>query len=170
VFFFAALVGSGFGATASGAANSSRVPLPAGRYPSKISRMVCSQKAAREVSEVLGVSANVEPPTWEKHLYSCRYAYPNGSLVLSVKELSSWGQTLSYFHGLGARLGDRRRLGNLGQGAFQTANGSTVVRKDWKVLLVDISRLPAQFGVPATSRSDVAATVSDVILGCWSGD
>jgi hypothetical protein len=45
-----------------------------------------------------------------------------------------------------------------------------VVRKDWKVLLVDSSGLPAQFGVPSTSSGDVAVTVADVILGCWAGD
>lgn len=61
-------------------------------------------------------------------------------------------------------------LGNLGQGAFTTTDGSVVVRKDWKVLLVDISGLPARFGVPPTSAADVADTVADVILGCWAGD
>jgi hypothetical protein len=45
-----------------------------------------------------------------------------------------------------------------------------VVRKDWKVLVVDSSGLPAQFGVPPTSSGDVAVTVGDVILGCWAGD
>jgi hypothetical protein len=45
-----------------------------------------------------------------------------------------------------------------------------VVRKDWKVLTVDIAPLPAQFGKPATSKADVAYTVADIILGCWDGD
>jgi hypothetical protein len=45
-----------------------------------------------------------------------------------------------------------------------------VVRKDWKVLLVNIAGLPAQFAVPPTNRADVAVTVADVILGCWDGD
>ena len=67
-------------------------------------------------------------------------------------------------------MGKKRDLQGLGQGAFQTTDGSIVVRKDWKVLLVDISGLPPQFGVPATSSGDVAVTVGDVILGCWSGD
>ncbi len=54
--------------------------------------------------------------------------------------------------------------------AFQTTNGSVVVRKDWKVLLVNSTGLPPQFGQPPTSSGDVAVTVSDVILGCWAGD
>jgi hypothetical protein len=67
-------------------------------------------------------------------------------------------------------LGKARTLANLGQGAFQTTDGSVVVRKDWKVLLVNISGLPAQFAVPPTSPANVAVTVADVILGCWDGD
>ncbi len=59
---------------------------------------------------------------------------------------------------------------NLGQGAFQTTDGSMVVRKDWKVLLVNTAGLPAQFGQPPTSSGEVAVTVADVILGCWDGD
>ena len=71
-------------------------------------------------------------------------------MALSVKELSSWAQTYAYFD---ARhpTGQARTLQGLGQGAFQTTDGSVVVRKDWKVLLVDSSGLPAQFGVPPTS-------------------
>jgi hypothetical protein len=87
-----------------------------------------------------------------------------------VKELSSWRQTLAYFHGLGTQLGDTETLGNLGQGAFRTSGGDVVVRKDWKVLLVDVSGLPPQFGAPPTSATDVAFTVADLILGCWDGD
>ncbi len=132
--------------------------------------MVCQNKAQGELAEVLGVQAVVQTPTWIDHLYSCRYQYPNGSMVLSVKELSSWAQTKGYFAMLGRQLGDTGKLGNLGQGAFTTSNGSVVVRKDWKVLLVDITALPPQFGVPPTTKADIADSVSDVILGCWAGD
>jgi hypothetical protein len=105
-----------------------------------------------------------------EHLYTCRYQYPNGTFVLSVKELSSWPQTLAYFHSLGTSMGDTGSLGNLGQGAFTTSDGSVVVRKDWKVLLVNIAPLPAQFGKPPTTKADVAYTVAAIILGCWAGD
>ena len=89
---------------------------------------------------------------------------------MTVKELSSWNETYAYYDSLAARLGRTRTLYSLGQAAFQTTDGSVVVRKDWKVLLVDVSGLPAQFGVPPTSSSSVAVTVADVILGCWAGD
>lgn len=148
----------------------SKKPLPAGRYPSPIAKMVCAAKAQREISEALGVTAVVDPPTWEDHLYACRYTYSNGSFTLSVKELSSWGQTLSYFHGLGSQLGVSQQIRELGQGAFQAPDGGVVVRKDWKVLDVDVTGLPAEFGNPAYPARDAAVTVADVILGCWDGD
>jgi hypothetical protein len=151
-------------------ATANRRPLPAGRKPSPIAVMVCRTKVQREIAEVLGMRAKVTGRTWVDHTYSCRYGYANGSFELSVKELSSWSQTLAYFHGLGARLGDVQLLGNLGQGAFRTSTGDVVVRKDWKVLLVDVSGLPSTFGVPPTPATDVGYTVADVILGCWDGD
>lgn len=158
------------GADASPSAITPSSPLPAGSRPSEISKMVCKSEAQQKIAQALGTTAVVETPTWRGHLYSCRYAYPNGGITLSVKELSSWGQTLSYFRGLGAALGRTETLPDLGQDAFQVRNGSVVVRKDWKVLLVDVSGLPAQFGTPATPSGNVAVVVADLILGCWSGD
>jgi hypothetical protein len=147
-----------------------RAPLPAGPKPSPIATMVCRSEAQREIKEVLGEKAKVGDKTWINHDYTCRYDYPNGSFELSVKELSSWTQTRTYFHNLGVQLGHPQKLRNLGQAAFRAANGDVAVRKDWKVLLVNVSGLPPQFGQPPTSSTDVAYTVADVILGCWSGD
>ncbi len=48
-------------------------------------------------------------------------------------------------------------------------DGSVVVRKDYKVLLIDVTKLPPQFGVPPASRGDVAINVAETIMGCWSG-
>ncbi len=132
--------------------------------------MVCAPEARQEIARVLGVRASVSSPTWIAHAYSCRYRYPDGEFVLTVKELSSWPQTLAYYAALGREQGRTPTVPRLGQGSFQTAIGSMVVRKDWKILTVDISGLPAQFGRPPTSRGDVAVTVADVILACWSGD
>ena len=132
--------------------------------------MVCQPKAAGEIQDVLGETAVVEDRTWAHDLYSCRYRFSAGTMVLSVKELSSWQQTYSYFGMLGKKLGETSTVANLGQGAFQVKNGSVVVRKDWKILLVDITGLPSRFGLPPTSSGDVAATVAFIILGCWAGD
>ncbi len=167
-----ALVAAGCssGTSVSNSLTNSTKPLPAGSNPSPIARQVCQADAQAEIASALGEKATVSKPMWADHLYSCRYTYPTGSMALSVKELSSWAQTFAYFDAVGVRMGRVRSLANLGQGAFQTTDGSVVVRKDWKVLLVDSSALPAQFGVPPTSSGDVAVTVADVILGCWAGD
>jgi len=165
-----ALVAAGCSGGAASTTPTTRAPLPAGPNPSAISKQVCAKEARHDIAEVLGETATVSTPTWQDHLYSCHYVYSTGSMELSVKELSSWAQTKAYFRSLAARMGESRTLKGLGQAAFQTANGSMVVRKDWKVLVVDTSTLPAQFGVPPTSSGDVAVTVSDVILGCWAGD
>ncbi len=146
-------------------------PEPAGPTPSEIALMVCQSKASSEIQDVLGETAVVEDRTWKDHLYSCRYQFKTGSIALSVKELSSWAQTYAYFAMLGKTLHKTSTpLPDLGQGAFQVRNGSVVVRKDWKILLVDITGLPSEFGEPPTSSGDVAATVADIILGCWAGD
>lgn len=149
---------------------SAEAPAPAGRYPSSISKEVCSAKAQTEIADVLGVAAKVSVPTWSQHLYSCDYRYKTGTMVLSVKELSSWNATFGYFDGLASRLHKVTTIYQLGQGGFRVRNGSVVVRKDWKVLLVNVSGLPQQFGQPYSDVSGVALSVAGVILGCWSGD
>jgi hypothetical protein len=156
--------------TSSSSATASHTPLPAGNLPSEISKMVCASEAQQKAAAVMGVTAVVKTPVWSEHLYSCQYTYPNGAFTLSVKELSSWQQTLSYFKGLGSKLGRSKTLYELGQGAFQVQDGSVVVRKDWKVLLVDVSGLPSRFGSPSAPRGLVAQGVAELILGCWSGD
>ncbi len=152
--------------------STTRPPDPAGATPSPLATQICATEARQDIASSLGEAAAVLTPTWSvaQHLYSCEYRYPSGSMTLSMKELSSWPQTYAYFDSLQTQLGKSSDLENLGQGAFQTTDGSVVVRKDWKVLLVNSSGLPSQFGVPPTSSGDVAVTVADVILGCWAGD
>lgn len=164
------MVAAALGLAACSSSSTTEGPEPAGATPSPIATMVCAPKAQNEIDGALGLTATVGGRSWVDHRYACRYAYQSGAMTLSVQELSSWTQTYAYFHRLGADLGVQRTLGNLGQGAFQTTDGSVVVRKDWKVLLVDVSALPPDFGVPPTSSGDVAVTVADLILGCWAGD
>jgi hypothetical protein len=132
--------------------------------------MVCQPKATHEIDEAVGEVAIMSRPTWVAHLYSCRFRYATGAMTLSVKELSSWPQTLGYFGRLGTRLNRTTALYNLGQGAFIARDGSVVVRKDWKVLLVDTGSLPSRFGQPLTTRGQIALAVAGLILGCWHGD
>ncbi len=165
---------SGGTAATRGIPSTTQAPKPAGATPSPIAVQVCSKEAQTDMASALGERAQVSTPTWADERYACTYDYPHadpaGSFELSVKELSSWSQTYAYYDGLAAELGKVQDLQSLGQGAFQTTDGSVVVRKDWKVLLVDDTGLPPQFGVPPTDKADISVTVADVILGCWAGD
>jgi hypothetical protein len=149
---------------------SAESPLPAGKSPSAIARMVCTEETAGEIAQVVGAKASVTAPTWADHLYSCGYRYREGTMVLSVKELSSWTQTYAYFDELAQTLHKTASVRGLGQGAFVAGDGSVVVRKDWKILLVDISGLHGMVGSPPSSPNGVALDAAGVILGCWSGD
>jgi len=132
--------------------------------------MVCQKKAAGEIAQVLGARATVSAPTWIHHSYSCSYHYSQGSMVLSVKELSSWSETYAYFDKLAGKLHKTMPIYGLGQGAFRVRDGSIVVRKDWKILLVDTSGLHGQVGSPRSTPSEVALDAAAVVLGCWNGD
>ena len=149
---------------------STESPLSAGKSPSAIARMVCAKEAAGEIAQVVGAKASVTAPTWADHLYSCGYHYSKGTMVLSVKELSSWTETYAYFDKLAETLHKTAPVKGLGQGAFVAGDGSVVVRKDWKILLVDISGLHGMVGSPPNPRNTVALDAAAVILDCWSGD
>jgi len=132
--------------------------------------MVCAKEAQAALVVSLGATpVQVTTPTWADHVYSCQYVYPTGTFSLSVKELDNAKQTAAYYTGFGARLGRRPGRLAVGQGAYVTTDGSVVVRKDWKVLYVDVSHLPPQFGQPPQAASDAALSVAATILGCWSG-
>ena len=166
-----AILAIGLGIAGCGSATSSaESPKPAGKSPAAISRMVCAEEAAGEIAEVVGAKASVTAPTWSDHVYSCGYRYREGTMVLSVKELSSWSQTYAYFDQLAQSLHKTAPVKGLGQGAFVVGDGSVVVRKDWKILLVDISGLHGTVGSPPASRDTVALDAASVILDCWSGD
>jgi hypothetical protein len=148
-------------------------PIPvgvAGNAPSASAVMVCAPEAQRDIAGLLGINTTVvSPPTWRDHIYSCRYVYTNGSFVLSVKELSSPDETTAYVNSLGMALGRRSPDIPLGDGAFQTRNGSMVMRKDNKVLYVNTNEIPATFGIPSVPHDSVAQFVTAAIAGCWTG-
>jgi hypothetical protein len=153
-----------------GAARVRHVAEPAGPNPSESAQMVCSPEAQNDLASALGVASTaVTQPTWVDHVYACRYVYTDGTMALSVKELSSNAETTAYFNSLAAQLGVSRRLPGVAQGAFVTGNGSLVLRKDYKVLYVDTSGLPEPFGSGFRTRDQAAVGVGVTLLGCWTG-
>ena len=157
--------------TSAGPGTTEHVAKLASKNPSESAKMICESEAANDIyNQATGVKT-IKPfkPTWVDHVYSCAYVYPNGAVMrLSVKELSSDAETTAYFDSLAQKLGKEKDQA-IGQGAFTTKNGDLVVRKDYKVLLVDVSKLPASFGVPADTRENVAINVGATIMSCWTG-
>jgi hypothetical protein len=143
----------------------------AGPNPSVSAKMICGEAKEDIAQQAIGLDT-VKPlaPTWSDHVYSCRYLYKGGAaMTLSVKEMSSVDETSAYFDAMGDRLGRGGKLAGIGEAAYETRDGSVVTRKDYRVLLVDVSKLPAQFGLPARTRGDVALAVATTIMECWTG-
>lgn len=76
--------------------------------------------------------------------------------------------TTDYFKELAKKYGRTQNLIGLGQGAFIAKNNDAIARKDYKVLLIDVTKVPADF-IPAMNRSDVATNIAVAIMGCWAG-
>jgi len=147
------------------------VAKQASNVPSVSAKMICETEAQTDIYESATGVKTVAPfePTWVDHVYSCDYVYPGGVMMrLAVKEVSSEAETTAYFDSLATKLHKTNATVGI-PGAFQTRDGSVVVRKDFKVLLVDVTKLPERFGVPAAPRGDVAINVAAAIMGCWVG-
>jgi hypothetical protein len=177
----AALVLAGCGSSSSSSKPKSSAPTttatdpsptaqPAGATPSESAAMICAEEAQRDLEASLGAKpVQVTKPTWVDHVYSCTYRYADGSFLLTVKELNNLAETTAYYEALRARLGERPGPIALGNGAFMATDGSVVVRKDFKVLHVDTTHLPARFGTPPQDRSDAGLTIAATIMSCWTG-
>jgi hypothetical protein len=134
--------------------------------------MICAAEAKTDIAQSAIGFDTIQPlaPKWVDHVYSCDYVYKGGAkMTLSVKELSNADETTAYFNSLAQKLGRTRDI-PLAQGGFRTTNGSAVVRKDYKVLLVDVSGLPQEFGIPASPRGDDAVNVAFTVMNCWTGE
>jgi hypothetical protein len=143
-----------------------------GAPPSESSKMICSAEGQGAIAGSLGVTPRPIKPTWANEVYTCNYVYPNGTMTLSVREYPSDAAAMQAFNAAKTQLGGVPASGGtvLGQGTFQVpSNDSLYVVKDNKLLKVDVSKLPANFGSPALGRSDVALTVGVTIMGCWTG-
>jgi hypothetical protein len=138
--------------------------------PSKSAKMVCATEAQEDIAGTLRVKpTTVTTPTWNNSVYSCQYVYPNGPVTLSVKELRNGAATGRYFEKLGKTLDRRPGKVALGGDAFTARDGSVVVRKDFKVLDVDISQLTGKLGTPPMDPPIIALNIAATVMGCWTG-
>lgn len=164
----AGLAACGIPASAPTAPNPSQLSADGNPAPGTV--MACSDEVRDETVIYLGIEpTSITTPTWADRLYGCTYIYSGGSIALSIKELATPQDATAYANTLGDRLG---RLGDrvpLGDGAFTTRTQSMVMQKDAKVLLVDTSNLPAEFGDPPAAPATIAQLVTAVIAACWTG-
>jgi hypothetical protein len=140
-----------------------------GAPPSVSSQMICNQEGQGAIAGSLGVKPAPIKPTWADEIYACKYVYANGTMTLSVHEYPNNAAAMQAFNQLKTQLHGVPAQTVLGQGTFQAPDDSLYVVKDNKLLKVDVSKLPANFGSPPLSRSDVALTVGVTIMGCWTG-
>jgi hypothetical protein len=140
--------------------------------PSVSAQMVCEPEAVKDIQTVIGIPAKVSKPSWnaETHTFSCNYVYPQGTMTLTVREFDNADETTAYYNQRATDLGGKDQdLQGLGNGGFTTKNGDTVIRKDYKVLTIDTTKLPAQFGAPPDTRANDGINVAATIMGCWTG-
>jgi hypothetical protein len=173
VVLVAGLAIAGCGSSSKGADPGTTTTVDAGHppssQPSASSKMICSKEAQTDIAASIGVKAKVSTPTWVNDVYSCGYTYSAGVITLSVKENDNAAETTKEYNADAAKLGRRPAVVSFGQGAYITTNGSVIVRKDFKVLDVDVSKIPLKFGSPAQDRSDVALSIAATVMSCWTG-
>ncbi|MFE2916251.1 hypothetical protein [Kitasatospora indigofera] len=136
--------------------------------PSPASLMVCAGSVPMQLAGAFGTEPATAPAgTWAQHLYTCTYAYAEGTLLITVKELADRDTAAAHFAGLRGSAGPVTTVEGLGDAAYTQADGSTVVLRDSSVLTVDVHRLPERFGKPPRTRSNVSVTAATTVMICW---
>lgn len=139
--------------------------------PSPEATMICDAEVQEDLAATLRVQPSKPPTsTWRDHLFTCTYTYSTGTMVLSVMELADDPAAIAYYAAKRKSFATTTSHRIDDQDGFSGPNGSVFVRKDAKVLHVDISRLPARFGQPPFPRAIAALNVATTIMGCWTGD
>jgi hypothetical protein len=154
----------------SGSPASSSTGSPSTGGPSVSALMVCSTEAQSDVEDAIGVGLSAPPASdFTDGVFTCDYAYPTGTMVLTVKDLPDQASTLAYVNAGLANFKTVRSLPGLGDAAYSDDTSTVFVRKDNKVLRVDTSGLPTTFGQPPHTRSVIAIAVAAAIILCWTG-
>jgi len=138
--------------------------------PSPQAEMVCAPEAQQDIQDLIGVVPTaVGPIQYANHTSTCRYAYPNGAFTLVVQDLPNDITTTRTYEALAGKLGKIDSIDLPDAQAFTTNDGSIVLRRDTKVMLVDVTQLPGTFGSPPSPRADAARLIMKAVLNCWVG-
>jgi hypothetical protein len=158
------------GCSSPGSAGSAPTSAAGSGGPSVSALMVCSSEAQADIQEAIGVGLSTPPASnFTDGLFTCDYAYPSGTMVLTVKDLASQAATDAYVKDAKAGLKSVKDVPGLGQSAFSDNVSTIYVVKDFKILKVDTSGLPTPFGQPPHTRYTVAVAVAAAIILCWTG-
>jgi hypothetical protein len=161
----------GTAATTSATSSMAGMTEAADAAPTATAKMVCGEDISSQVVLVLKLPAAPKTSaTWVDSVYTCTYDLPMGAMVLSVQVAPSDAAATKDFAADRARLAPNEELLGLGEDAFGTPTGVTVVRKDNQVLTVDATDLPEVFGSNGQRRTDLANEIASDVLGCWTGD
>jgi hypothetical protein len=138
--------------------------------PSPQAEMVCAPEAQQDIQDLIGVVPTaVGPIQYANHTSTCRYAYANGAFTLVVQDLPNDITTTRTYEALAGKLGKIDSIDLPDAQAFTTNDGSIVLRRDTKVMLVDVTQLPGTFGSPPSPRGDAARLIMKAVLNCWVG-
>jgi hypothetical protein len=138
--------------------------------PSPQAEMVCAPEAQQDIQDLIGVVPTaVGPIQYANHTSTCRYAYANGAFTLVVQDLPNDITTTRTYEALAGTLGKIDSIDLPDAQAFTTNDGSIVLRRDTKVMLVDVAQLPGTFGSPPSPRADAARLIMKAVLNCWVG-
>jgi hypothetical protein len=138
--------------------------------PSPQAEMVCAPEAQQDIQDLIGVVPTaVGPIQYANHTSTCRYAYPNGAFTLVVQDLPNDITTTRTYEALAGKLGRTEKIDLPDAEAYTTNDGSIVLRRDTKVMLVDVTQLPGTFGSPPSPRADAARLIMKAVLNCWVG-
>jgi hypothetical protein len=166
----AAVVLLAAGCSSPGSASTKPTSVASSGGPSVSALMVCSSEAQADIQAAVGVGLSTPPAsTFDNGLFTCDYAYPTGTMVLTVKDLTNQADTDSYVKNARDGLTSVKDLPGLGQAAFSDNASTVYVVKDFKILKVDTSGLPDHFGQPPHTRYTVAVVVAAAIILCWTG-
>lgn len=139
--------------------------------PSEAAKMPCSAGVRLDIGSILGLADTPQPEDhWAPPVYTCTYALPEGSFVLSVQEAADDGAARKEFDSLQSSTSGAapiEGLANLGFPAFQSESGIVGFVKDNMTLKVDASALKEAVGPHQVTRSALAYQVATVILACW---
>jgi hypothetical protein len=139
--------------------------------PSPQAEMVCQPEAQQDIQDLIGVvPTKVGPIQYANHTTTCRYDYADGAFTLVVEDLPNDITTTKTYDALAGKLGKVQTIDLPDAQAFSTNDGSVVMRRDFKVMLVDVTQLPATFGNPPSPRADAARLIMKAVLNCWVGD